>query len=712
MAVGDGRAEWLEADGLGGFASGTVSGLRTRRYHALVLAASTPPTGRVLLINGFDAVVETAGGRYALSSQRYAPDVVWPDGRNRLVDFSLDPWPTWTYQLEDGTRVVQELFVPQGAPAAVVTWRAHNAPSGARLEVRPFLSSRDYHALHFENDAANLGGAVEGESVRFRLYASQPALGVLSNGRWSAEPHWYRQFLYEEEQARGLDHVEDLASPGALRFDLSRGEAQAVFHAELPQAEDLAREASSEALVERLRARERRRRAGVGTRLERAADAYIVARGRGRTLVAGYPWFTDWGRDTFVAMRGLCLATGRLDEARAILVEWAGTVSEGMLPNRFQDAGDEPEFNSVDAALWYVVAAHEYLTAARAAGVLAVADEDTLQAAVLRIVAGYAAGTRHGIRLDTDGLLAAGEPGLQLTWMDAKVGDWVVTPRVGKPVEVQALWLNALHVAAARDARWRDDLDRGQASFRTRFWNEARGCLYDVVDVDHETGRVDPALRPNQIFALGGLPLALLEGEAARRVVNLVEAQLLTPLGLRSLGRDEPGYTPRYEGGPRARDSAYHQGTVWPWLMGPFVEAWVRVRGGGEDVKADARRLFLEPLLRHLDEAGLGHVSEIADGDAPHTPRGCPFQAWSVGELLRLERVVLAPAGSGGRRPGDDDVRAAVPTAYGAGGVETTAPRVQVEPRARDTRARVGGGLPVSTRLPALTRPLLHVLPL
>jgi predicted glycogen debranching enzyme len=650
-AAANEQAEWLEADGLGGFASGTVSGVRTRRYHALLLAAATPPTGRVTLVNGFDAHVQTAQGRYALSSQRYAPDVVWPDGRHRIAAFSLEPWPTWTFQLEDGTRVVQELFVPHGVPAVALAWRLEGeAPAGrpVRLDVRPFLSSRDYHALHFENPDADLRGVVDGARARFRLYAGQPAVVALSNGRFSSEPFWYRRFLYTEEQARGLDHVEDLAAPGLLQFDLAQGEARLVLYADLPQAAALAGDDAG-ALLERLRAGERARRARFGSRLERAADAYLVRRGAGRTIVAGYPWFTDWGRDTFIALRGLCLATGRLDEARAILLEWAGAVSQGMLPNRFQDTGDEPEFNSVDAALWYVVAVHDYLAAAEASGGAAPEDRERLRAAVLSILDGYAAGTRHGIRLDSDGLLAAGEPGVQLTWMDAKVGEWVVTPRIGKPVEVQALWLNALKIGAALEARFEAPFERGLASLRARFWNAERGCLFDVADAGHEPGRFDPALRPNQIFAVGGLPFALLDGEAARRVVDAVEAHLLTPLGLRSLAPGEPDYAPRYRGGVRERDGAYHQGTVWPWLMGPFVEAWVRVRGGGAAVKAEARRLFLEPLLRHLDEAGLGHISEVADGDAPHAPGGCPFQAWSVGEALRLDRVVLAAGGAPGR---------------------------------------------------------------
>ena len=269
-------------------------------------------------------------------------------------------------------------------------------------------------------------------------------------------------------------------------------------------------------------------------------------------------------------------------------------------------------------------------------------DRSALETAVDDILAGYAAGTRYGIRLDSDGLLAAGQPGVQLTWMDAKVGDWVVTPRIGKPVEVEALWLNALWLVGQRNRRWLEVFARGRQSFCQRFWNDATGGLNDVVDLNHERGTFDASFRPNQVLALGGLPLALVDGARARRAIEAVEQRLWTPVGLRSLAPGEPGYIGRYAGGVLARDAAYHQGTVWPWLLTPFVEAWVRARGGRPDARQEARARFLAPLLRHLDEAGLDHVSEIADGDAPHRPNGCPFQAWSVGEALRLDRVVLS----------------------------------------------------------------------
>lgn len=359
--------------------------------------------------------------------------------------------------------------------------------------------------------------------------------------------------------------------------------------------------------------------------------------------MAGYPWFTDWGRDTFIAIRGLFLATGRRADARDILVEWAGAVSEGMLPNRFPDSGEAPEFNSVDASLWFVVAAHELMQGEQGENRVLDADQRrALEDAVLAIVAGYAHGTRFGIRMDDDGLLAAGVHGAQLTWMDARVGDRVITPRIGKPVEVQALWLNAAFAASLIHAQWRDVVERGRRAFVARFWNSDRGYLADVVDVDHVSGTRDDSMRPNQVMAVGGLPLSLVDGDMAFRIVTIVERELLTPLGLRSLASNEPGYAPRYEGDGAARDAVYHQGTVWPWLLGPFVEAWVRVRGNARGAHREARRRFLEPLMEHLETAGLGHVSEIVDADAPHAARGCPFQAWSLGELLRLDRVVLA----------------------------------------------------------------------
>ncbi len=689
--------EWLEADGHGGFACGTATGVRTRRYHGLLLVATTPPTGRMMLVNGFDAWITTPTGTFALSSQRYVPDVIHPDASGRIASFAYDPWPRWTFQLEDGTVVQQEIFVPQQAGVVVVTWRLSGPSSGVTLAARPLLSGRDYHALHHENPVFRFDAQVSSEPVgsrpypdfdadvsseevgpgshtdfdtdvsseqlepppftafaaeasyervQWQPYPGIPAVVAISNASYAHGPEWYRNFQYDEELARGLDFTEDLASPGVFTWDLSNGgEAVWILAAAGGSSNALQMGESADEAVNRWRDAERVRRVASSTSspLVRSASAYTVTRGTGRTILAGYPWFTDWGRDTFIAMRGLCLATGRLADARDILLQWAGSVSEGMLPNRFPDAGEQPEYNAVDASLWFIIAVHDFLEAGKKRNwAVARSDQESLRAAVDAILDGYMLGTRYGIRCDADGLLAAGEPGVQLTWMDAMVGNRVVTPRIGKPVEVQALWLAALRIGSTFSEQRLTVLRNGSRAFMERFWNEAGGYLYDVIDVNHHAGVVDASFRPNQIFAVGGLPFSLLTGDRARQVVDAVEARLLTPMGLRSLGPDDHRYVPHYQGSPRERDEAYHQGTVWPWLIGPFVEAWVRVRGSTTEAKREARERFLTPLLKHVDEAGLGHISEIADGDAPYRPRGCPFQAWSVGEVLRLDITVLA----------------------------------------------------------------------
>ena len=642
--------EWLETDGLGGFASGTSSGERTRRYHALLLVSRNPPADRRVLVNGVDAVVDSDGERFALTSQTYKPTdegeapIVRHEGTPAAAAFDASLWPTWTYELGDGKTIEHSVLVPRGSPLVILSWRLSGGEGSTILTVRPFLSGRDYHALHRENpDFAfkPVSDATDGRLV-FQPYPSEPAVVAVSNGAFAEEGYWYREFLYVEDRDRGLDAIEDLGAPGTFRFDLSEGEGLLVLGTEAATG-DLTL-AGLKHQVESWRAAEERRREDRPRALDRAASAYIVERGPGKTILAGYPWFMDWGRDTFIALRGLCLATGRLRDARRVLVQWSSAVSVGMLPNRFTDSGESPEFNSVDSALWFIVAVHDLRAAERRAGfVPSTVEEWQLNAAIIAILRGYAAGTRHGIRMDSDHLLAAGEPGVQLTWMDAKVGDYVVTPRIGKPVEVQALWINALRIGGQIDSRFATFAELAQASFAERFWNEETRYLYDVVDCDHVPGRVDGHIRPNALFAVGGLPFEILRGERAQELVDRAETKLLTPAGLRSLSRDDPQYRGMYRGGIWARDTAYHQGTVWPYLMGAFVEAWVRTRDTSPEAAiSEARRRFLEPFLSTLDPHGLGHLPEIAEGDAPHSPRGCPFQAWSLGEALRLDLVVLA----------------------------------------------------------------------
>lgn len=720
-------SEWLESDGRGGFAMGTVGGWRTRRYHALLAPALLPPSDRHVLVNGFDAFVETAAGRTPLSTQAYAPDVLAPLGWEALQEFRNEPWPTWRFALPDGRSVVQELFAVHGMPWVVVGWRlegalaqpaatrragarattrALNAARAARLIVRPFLSGRDAHALHQANDSFRLATAVEparrGESrLRWRPYESLPAIASAANGTWRDEPHWYHRFRYAADAARGFDAEESLGSPGEFTFDLARGpawwivgqELTAVFstargkttsHAISPL---LAKDGAAAAALRLRRAEEERRaalskasaRGAVTAPLARAAAQFVVHGRGGMTVLAGYPWFTDWGRDSAIAVRGLCIATGRRDTALEVLLRWSQALVEGVLPNRFPDHGAPPEFGAADASLWFVVAVEELLAAdARAPKRQRVVEPGAraqLLAACHSIVAAYASGTRHGIRVDGDGLLAVGvadesdRPGVAPTWMDARVDGRAITPRVGKPVELQALWWNALTfladtatpvgglsegggtvaprhgggTVAPRGAATPPPLPfaklaaRCRRSFLARFWNDARGLLHDVVDVDHVAGTHDASVRPNQLFALGGLPRALLSGPRARRLVDALALQLWTPRGVRTLAPDDPRYRGRYEGGPRERDAAYHQGSAWPWLLFPLADAWAKSRGDRPTARRAAFERFLAPLTTELERATVPHLPELADGDPPHDWRGCPLQAWSLAALLQAE---------------------------------------------------------------------------
>jgi len=634
------QLEWLEADGLGGFASSTTSGIRTRRYHALLLTATNPPAGRLVLVNGFDAWIESGATKTWLSAQRYAPDVLTKN--EFLRSFQCQPWPQWSYRLALDLWLDHEIFVPHGQSMVIMSWRlSGRVDQDYTLTVKPFLSGRDYHSLHHQNDAFQFEPRIQEDMIRWQTYGNMPAIVCRSRASYRHDPEWYRNFLYTQEQERGLDFVEDLAAPGELVWQLDHRNREALL---IFQAEGFSEieKNSLEDWVAELRLGERERRTKRTDPIQRSSDAYFVRRGNGKSIIAGYPWFADWGRDTFISIRGLGIASGELEASRDILLEWATHVSEGMLPNRFPDQGAAPEYNSVDASLWFIIAAGDLFDAASAhPGLMDETSGQKLKAAIEAILKGYQKGTRFKIGLDEDGLLAAGVPGVQLTWMDAKVDGKVITPRVGKPVEVQALWINALAIGKRFSPQWAPLFDKARQAFESRFWNEAGQQLFDVVDVDHQPGITDPATRPNQIFAVGGLPLAILSGPRARQVVDRVEARLWTPSGLRSLAQDDPNFVPHYIGGPKARDSAYHQGTVWPWLAGAFIEAWVRVRGNTLEAKQEARARYFESIRALMTAAGLDHVPEITDAVEPYTPRGCPFQAWSLGELLRLDQVVL-----------------------------------------------------------------------
>ena len=622
-------AEWLEADGRGGFASGTVGLVRTRRYHALLLAA-VPPARRIVLVNGMEVWATTAHGSFPLSSQAYTDGTVFPDGACYLADFTEVSWPCWRFSLPGGTTVTQEIFVSRDTGETVLRWASTDP---VRLSVRPLLSGRDYHNLHHENPAFDFR-THGGDGVSWQPYPDLPVIHAAGNFAWTDDPVWYRRFHYAAEAARGLDAEEDLASPGTFTIDLDPSGPAGVLILRAGAPASAGPASSAPALMDA----EHRRR----TSDDPAAASYLATVDGRPGIIAGFPWFGVWGRDTFIAMRGLLLTRGRLADAAAILLAWAGLVSEGMLPNRIPDGADAPEYNSVDASLWFIIVVHELIEAGGAAP----ATAQRLRSAAIAILDGYTAGTRFGIGLDPrDGLLRAGVPGMQLTWMDAKIGDWVVTPRIGKPVEIQALWINALAIAGQwpDGSRWVGPALRARDSFLAGFFDRTSGGLADVLDDGGVPGAVNRQIRPNQILAAGGLPIPVLTPILAQRVVATVERELFTPIGLRTLSPADPAYCGHYAGNPRQRDGAYHQGTAWPWLMGPFVAAWLKVHGDTAEARAEARTRFLPPLHAHLLSAGIGHVSEVADGDPPHTPGGCPFQAWSMGELIRIEAMLKDP---------------------------------------------------------------------
>src|SRR5215469_10503048 len=633
------RREWLETNGIGGFASSTIIGLNTRRYHCLLTAATKPPVGRFVLLSKLEETLFIDGQAFDLSANRY-PGVIHPRGFRYLKQFRLDPFPVFTYEIE-GIEVEKSVFMIYGENSTVIHYELKKnnhpeAPKNLQLEVRALIAFRDYHATTHENGAINRAVAERPGFATLTPYQGLPSLHLAHNAAELKQTgDWYRNFEYDAERERGLDYSEDLFNPLALRFDFRiRRQASIIASTEERDVAKVIEYRQSEMT--------RRRNAKVSCPIEddfaqtlaAAADQYIVSRGDQKTIIAGYHWFSDWGRDTMIALPGLTLPTGKHDVARSILRTFAKHVDQGMLPNRFPDAGEKPEYNTVDATLWFFEAARAYL--AHTGDLEFVRNE--LYPVFADILAWHARGTRYGIKVDSSGLLSSGEQGVQLTWMDAKVGDWVVTPRSGKPVEIQALWYNALRIMEDFAARTADETGRkrynnmaalAKWSFNRLFWNEGGGYLYDVVN----GGPPDGSIRPNQIFAVS-LPYSMLSPEQAKRVVAVVQEHLLTPYGLRSLASSDPQYHGLYTGDGASRDGAYHQGTVWPWLMGPFITAYIKVEGGSTAARMQAEK-WLSPLKNHLCDAGLEHISEIFDGDAPHRPVGCTAQAWSVAEVLR-----------------------------------------------------------------------------
>ena len=665
----DQSREWLETNGLGGYASSTMLGANTRRYHGLLVAALHPPADRFVLLSKLEETLETGAGRFELSTNQY-PGAIHPHGYQYFRRFRLDLFPSFVYAAGE-VMLEKTVFMPHGENTVVVQYRVLDwgalapAQRQCRLELRPLLAFRGFHELTRANGALRANIQADQGTVSMQPYDSLPRLYFAHDAdAMVAGGDWYYNFEYAVERERGLDFQEDLFNPFQLTFELNETRSIATVVASLAP-----RQVSDVPAFKRVETERRRSIATPAVRagalhddseamLRRAADQFLVSRGEHSTVIAGYHWFGDWGRDTMIALPGLTLTTGRHDLAREVLLTYASRVDQGMLPNRFPDRGEAPEYNAADATLWFFYAAHAYL---RATGDFALIRK--LLPVFADIIAWHIRGARHGIRVDDDGLLHAGEPGVQLTWMDARVNGRVITPRIGKPVEIQALWHNALRVMAdlsrqdgdtQSSARYAAMAEKTKLSFGAKFWNPTTECLFDVIDCEplfrpNKNGvsaeralerrepsaktAVDPSIRPNQLFAIS-LPFALLEGPRAKSVLKVAIEQLLTPYGLRTLSPHDPRFCGRYEGGVESRDSAYHQGTVWPWLLGPFITAYRKTYGHSEETAA-LGIAWLQPILDHMTEAGVCQISEVFDGDAPHRPGGCIAQAWSVAEVLR-----------------------------------------------------------------------------
>jgi len=660
--------EWLVTNGIGGYASGTIAGLVTRRYHGLLVAALKPPLGRTLMLAKLDETAVYNDRPYPLYTNRWADGTIEPHGYKYVESFHLEGTvPVWRFALADAI-LEKRIWMQQSANTTYIQYCLHRGSKPIALAVKALVNYRDYHHLTSAGDWQMRLETLE-RGVCVTAFPKSAPLYLLTDAAADAKfrvstpflYNWHYGFDLAAERRRGLDCCEDHLHAATFHFTLEPGQSLALTASSAKNSElnggaalEFRRTYDRELLQKWSKASES---PDWINHLVLAADQFIVSRPlpeepEGKTIVAGYPWFSDWGRDTMISLPGLAICTGRSEVARSILRTYARYVDRGMLPNRFPDAGGAPEYNTADATLWYFEAIRAYFDATGDDRLLS-----ELWTILCEIVDWHLQGTRYNIRLDPDdGLIYAGETSLQLTWMDAKIGDWVVTPRTGKPIELSALWYNAIQAMVSfaqklgkPHCEYQKLADRTAAGF-TRFWNDSTNYCYDVLDGPDGN---DGALRPNQIFAVslpiltgyprpnslsarGLLPkethryTPLLAPDRRRGVVEACAQKLLTSVGLRSLSPDHPLYRGKYGGDQLQRDSAYHQGTVWGWPIGPFVLAHLDVYKD----PAQAREL-LEPMAHHLSVGGVGSLGEIFEGDAPHSPRGCTAQAWTVAEVLR-----------------------------------------------------------------------------
>ncbi len=625
--------EWLETNGLGGWASSTICGANTRNYHGMFVMATKPPVGRIVALSKLEETIILDNAKYELQANQF-PGSICDSGLKCFTKFTKGIFPVFQYNIEE-VEIEKTVAAIHGKDIVVVTYEVKKAPSPFTMELKPLVAGRDYHSLSKANDGINREVLFGDNVLTLNPYNGIPPVCIQVKGAaFKYHPDWFLNFEYKEEQARGLSFAEDLFCYGNFIVHLKQGSKLGIV---------ISTEQYSQSDAFELLAGEKKRREqlfeqlpiqnNITKTLALAADQFVVKRGEDlKTIIAGYHWFSDWGRDTMIALPGICLATKKYDDAKKILRSFSHHIHQGIIPNRFPDSGETPEYNTVDATLWYFVAIKKYLDYT--------GDKDfvinEMYPHLRDIISWHEKGTHYNIHVEPDGLLYSGEYGVQLTWMDAKIGNWVVTPRMGKAVEINALWYNALMILsdfAALKGIDADKLDYSKKAetvkkaFKETFVIKDKGYLYDYVNLQERNDDI----RPNQIFALS-LPYEILDKVASLSVLKTVEEHLLTPYGLRSLSPEHYKYEGHYGGNQWSRDGAYHQGTVWSWLLGPYITAKIRLEG--EVGKTVVDRL-LNNFQHHFSDAGIGTISEIFDGDSPYHPKGCIAQAWSVAEILR-----------------------------------------------------------------------------
>ena len=616
--------EWLVTNGIGGYASSTVIGANTRRYHGLLVASFPPPLERQVLLSKVDEDLVIGDHSYSLGANEFADGTIHPEGHRLLRRFRLDLGiPTFEYEAR-GARLVKQVWMEQGSDTVYILYRLTGAD--ALLRIRPFCAFRGYHHLGERQDFA--AAVRDGITIVESSLAPYLLKMAASQGSFEASEDWHRDFQYRVERERGFDCHENLYTPGVFTAEMKSGESLGVIATSEREPPDVDVQAALNRERTRRKALLGRERDSFRKQLLLAADQFITHHSSLITgILAGYHWFTEWGRDTMIALPGLLLSTGRFSEAREILLRYAEWADGGMIPNRFTDEG-AVEYNTADATLWFFHSLDAYVKASGDGKII-----ERLLPRLTQIMDWHFRGTRFGIRADSDGLLFAGREGTHLTWMDACVGGCPATPRIGKPVEINALWYNALCLMSSWSGNdlYRQAADLCKFNFRQKFRHKA-GYLYDVIE--GPCGN-DASIRPNQILAVS-LPHSPLTPKQQKSVVDIVQEKLLTPYGLRTLSRDDPCYVGRYRGGPEERDRIYHQGTAWPWLLGQFADAHYRVYRDKDYIAG-----LMAPFRRHLKEAGVGSISEIFDGDPPHSPGGCVAQAWSIAEILRISGLSI-----------------------------------------------------------------------